>query len=438
MSDTSAVLSLLTRSGPLRTAQLRSILGMSSSALSRMRDDLSDRVLITGKARATTWSVRRSILGLITPVRVYEIDAVGDAVHVLTLHPIEPMGGYVEAHTKRASSGFYETDPSDLGHDPNIDLPWFLHDLKPVGFLGRGWLSRFSGLDFPRILSQWSGDDVLRFAAQFGQDAPGALVIGAAAAARRSAPPVMDLSCDTTLLDAVERSQAVSVDLSSLGGEQPKFLARVDAFGEQTDVVVKFSPPMGTALGRRWADLLMAEHIAHQIIADSGLSACQSLIRDAGDRRFLVVRRFDRVGVHGRSGVHTLLPLDRNGAASDMRSWSILTRRLVDDGRLLKEAHHHARWAESFGHAIANTDMHLGNLAFTLDGTHITGLAPIYDMLPMFYAPRHNELVPGLYACAEDVPATVREAARVFWSRVAACDAVSDDFQTIARHHAGL
>lgn len=160
---------------------------------------------------------------------------------------------------------------------------------------------------------------------------------------------------------------------------------------------------------------------------------------DRGERRFLCVERFDRVGPRGRAGLVSLRPFDRDGVAQELRQWSLVARDLVEQGILSDTDGAHVGWIEAFGHAIANTDMHRGNLALRVDGLEVTGLAPVYDMLPMFYAPRHGgELPRGTWdpdARMERWPTGVREAARVFWRRVADDPLVSDDMRAIARRH---
>jgi HipA-like C-terminal domain len=59
------------------------------------------------------------------------------------------------------------------------------------------------------------------------------------------------------------------------------------------------------------------------------------------------------------------------------------------------------RFVETFGALIANTDRHMGNLACIdrYDGRF--ELAPIYDMLPMRFAPTHDEIVARECAAAQ-------------------------------------
>lgn len=46
----------------------------------------------------------------------------------------------------------------------------------------------------------------------------------------------------------------------------------------------------------------------------------------------------------------------------------------------------------AFSNAIGNTDAHLGNYGLVFDAAGKATLAPIYDVSPMVFAPRHDEL----------------------------------------------
>jgi hypothetical protein len=425
------IVRFLGRAGPQPAGVLRDALGLSHSAFQRAISTTSG-LLVTGKGRATHYAVRRDIAGVITPIPIFERDASGDTRLALRLHPVAPFGHYVEACCEDVTSGFHEADPRDLSGGP--DLPWFLLDLAPVGFLGRAWGRAHAEQGFPGDLARWTGDDILRYAAYYGTDLPGALVVGGFALERLDAlrPPVTE---PAQFPDAAERAAEASTPSSSAGGDQPKFaISRPDGAA-----IVKFSPPTDTPGGQRWADLLAAEHIVHGVLRDAGFDAPASRIVDARGRRFLEVERFDRHGPTGRSGVVSLFALDRAGVGSALHRWSPVTAALVRSGRIAAAVQDRVRWLEAFGDQIGNTDMHLGNLSLRMRGTQLLGLAPIYDMLPMYYATGHGgELRTRLFQPIEapGVP-EAGGAARTAWARIAAHPAVSESFRSIARHHAG-
>jgi len=57
-------------------------------------------------------------------------------------------------------------------------LPFFLHDLIPQGFLGRGLPRRFSDLALPPDIADWDDKHVLTYLCRRGEDSIGNLVLG--------------------------------------------------------------------------------------------------------------------------------------------------------------------------------------------------------------------------------------------------------------------
>lgn len=433
----------LSRTGPRRSGDVLDDLGLSSATLHRQRAAAGSQIVAHGRARATTLAAVRPLDSVPSgPLPLYTIRPNGRLTNIAHLQPVEPFGYLVD--TEGPDAGFHHADPRGGPTAAGTDLPWFLSDLKPEGHLGRAWLRRHPGLGFPRDLARWSGSDVLRYLIHHGVDLPGALLLGVDARAawedgriRRDEVGVVDL--DAALVDHAE-DDALHGGGSSPGGEQPKFTLRVrEADGRLRHLLVKFTAPMAQPAGRRWADLLVAEHLAADTLRSLGIDAVETSIRDAGGRRFLLVERFDRHGERGRSGFVSLLPFDTSGTGQDLRDWTVVSRQLAADGHLSPEAHARVGWLRAYGHALANTDMHLGNLSLRLDGLRITGLAPVYDMLPMHFAPRPGGEVrtdgfrpTGL----ERAPADSVQAARDTWVRIAQDRRVSKAFQRTARAQA--
>lgn len=329
------------------------------------------------------------------------------------------------------SSGFTATEPDHRGPD----VPWWLLDARPSGFFGRAWLSSHADHGYPSDLARWTGEDVLRFAVEHGSDLVGALVVGPLARDRRDEhpPPLDEDRVVDALPELAQRALDRTTSTSSPGGEQPKLTLRIRDGDEERVELVKFSPPLSTPGGRRWADLLVCEHLAHDAVRRLGVDSCQSSVVDAGERRFLRVVRFDRHGARGRSGLVSLDALDVDGVGSELHRASAVTSRLVREGRLSTDDHASVQRLEAFGHAIANTDMHLGNLSLRMHGTTLAGLAPVYDMLPMFFAPRHGgELPSPTWRPPDDTPTDVRPVADDWWGRVASDERISTTFRRLA------
>jgi len=92
----------------------------------------------------------------------------------------------------------------------------------------------------------------------------------------------------------------------------------------------------------------------------------------------------------------------------------------------------------TFGGLIANTDRHFGNLGMLdrYDGQF--GLAPVYDMLPMLFAPQNDEIVARVFVPADPTADTMaayqraRELAEEYWSLISKDTRVSSEFRQIA------
>ncbi len=420
-------------------------LGISQPTFSRLVRRLGDRVLRVGRARATRYALRRTIDGVPSPIPVIEVRPDGGTRRLVELQPIGTRGFYIESRCEDADSGF------------TPDVPWFLSSVYPTGFLGRMAPRRHPELGLPPDIQRWTGDHALRFACTVGADLTGALIVGDRAMQRfierRLAPrPGIENSARRT------RYTAIAGDVLRLGpvgssaaGEQPKFMAIRVRSGPKPalvksvlvkPVLVKFSPPLADAVSQRIADLLVVEHVAHQVLAACGHRSASSEILAAGGRVFLEVERFDRTPEGGRLGQVDLMALDAEFVGSEQRSWSESCEMLARAGVVPPELARTVRWRERFGHLIANTDMHFGNLSFTLSGTRVTGLAPCYDMLPMAYMPRHSEVTPHVFApplprlADEDIARSVHAAATGFWEQVAGHPRVSTGFRGIASANA--
>jgi hypothetical protein len=223
---------------------------------------------------------------------------------------------------------------------------------------------------------------------------------------------------------------------SSAHGENPKFLAAMATAGRIRHVLVKFSPPIDTDLGRRWADLLIAEHHAHLLLREAGLPACESRIFECGDRLFLEVDRFDRDGEHGRIGVTSLMSISlaRHGELDD---WISASRRLHAEGCIDATTLEQVRFIATFGELIANTDRHFGNLAFYDDYSGRFSLAPVYDMLPMLFAPQNDQIVARVFRPPEPTAnshgawAPARDLAQVYWQALSVNPRISAGFRKL-------
>ncbi len=154
--------------------------------------------------------------------------------------------------------------------------------------------------------------------------------------------------------------------------------------------------PHGTQRGRcsrnPWPRAANALRVINDSHANSGLEAAPTQIID-GDRLYLEVQRFDRVGARGRLGVVSLGAIDDEFVG--LRGEWIQTAQKLQQLRILRAADvSKIALLQAFGKLIHNSDMHFGNCALrheNLDAQRLT-LAPIYDMLPMEFAPTSQGL----------------------------------------------
>jgi hypothetical protein len=399
VSEPLAKLRAALKAKPLDAPTLCAQLGLSQASFSRLWQASGPEVVRFGRARATRYALARTLGELDSPLPLYRVEASGE---------VQPFG---QLHL--LASDWYAFTPADGAPTELIEgLPWWMQDLRPQGFLGRLIPQQHRDLALPLDILRWSDDDTLRFAALRGEDLPGNLLLGNASYRRfLSQTPAAPLSGaaliadDARLSEYAERAQAVNqgeAPGSSAGGEQPKFTAQVlRPNGQPEAVIVKFSADLASPSGRRWADLLLAEHVALRTLAQHGaphgIAACQSQLLADGTRHYLELTRFDRVGAHGRVGVVSLAAMAPVTAALD-QNWSVQARLLQDAGLLSPADSARIALLDLFGALIGNSDRHPGNLALFWPDPRQLALAPVYDMLPMLYQPsRQGEIVPRAF-----------------------------------------
>lgn len=230
----------------------------------------------------------------------------------------------------------------------------------------------------------------------------------------------------------------------SAGGEQPKFSAFVEHQQRAAShVLVKFSPPNVNENTQRWADLLRCEAYALETLRQADIPAAQAAIYTGRHGEiFLQVDRFDREGERGRKG---LVSLDAVAAefAGVTGSWLVIATQLRKEKYLSQATLERIGELYAFGKLIANGDMHQGNLSF-IDPPMIPekfafALSPVYDMLPMTFAPdRSGNMKRQAITIVLD-PAVSKAQwlkaqrwARDFWQKVAGDVLISAEFRLLA------
>ena len=419
---------------PRSAAELMNALGTSQPTVSRaLKNLVPHQVLRTGSTRGARYALRRVIdrIGSLWPV--YRIDEQGTPHELGTLDAIQRDGYFVTAEPERMR-GLFEDG-----------IPYFLQDARPAGFLGRAVAAAFPELGLPPRVMDWTDEHFLIYLTQRASDTPGDLIVGAESLNR-----YLSATCGPPIVLAGERStrypemaaaaMAGAPPGSSAQGEHPKFTACVAEGDQRSQVIVKFSPPRSTPTGQRWADLLIAEYMAHRVLEEHEIAASRSNLLEYADRVFLECQRFDRIGADGRRGVVSLFALDtaRYGARD---SWSASGQRLAHDSLLSAADAEGTRFLDAFGALIANTDRHFGNISLFDRREGIFQLAPAYDMLPMLYAPQDDQIVPREFEPASptaawlSVWASARPCAETYWERLAQEPRLSADFRRLCAHN---
>ena len=429
---------VLARQAGVSAPELAAQLGVSIPTLHRMLGEVEGTIVITGRARRTRYALRKGVRADMAEIPLYEIDPAGRAELLSRVSLVHPEGSWAPL----VGSGWPVPTEARDGFWPG--LPYPLYDMRPQGYLGRQFArARHRQLAVSSNPEEWGDEDIAHVLSQTGSDVSGNLILGDRAferwqASTLEAPePIKPRSLGKAYAALAEQAVAAGVPGSSAAGEFPKFPALRELSGSATPhVLVKFSGADASAAVRRWSDLLVCEHLALQCSATlpGGKSALSRVVEHAG-RTFLEVERFDRHGAFGRSRLISLATLDAALLGAGTTDWTRLAARL-GGAKLLADADvqriEHLWW---FGRLIANTDMHTGNLSFVPQSLVPQGsarpnhleLAPLYDMLPMLYAPLPGGEVPARqFEPPLPLPpqraiwAAACAAAVLFWSHAAA------------------
>lgn len=422
---------------PLDAASLSQRLGISQPSVSRLLAQAGADVIRIGAARSTRYALARNIPGLPDELPIFMVAQDGSSTAFGQLRLLQ--------------SDWYVFTPAD-GAAPQLilGLPFWLQDLRPQGFLGRLIPSMHPDLALPASIANWSDDDTLYFLARRGEEVIGNLVLGSETYRRLlSATPIEAIAHEnraSAYQACALASNQGDAPGSSAGGEQAKFTGLIERpDGRKQHVIVKYSPPCNSPAGQRWADLLHAEHLALQTLQAFGIASCHTEIVYCEQRVYLESIRFDRCGEHGRRAVVSMAGVDTLLGAID-QNWSDSTSLLHDHGWLSMEDWQRICLLDVFGALIGNSDRHPGNLSlywqFGRKAEPQFSLAPVYDMLPMFYRPNNQgEIIPREFSLKVlDKLRLTRLAqawqmALVFWQAVLDESHISADFKAIAVAH---
>ncbi len=423
--------------GNTSTSNLMQATAVSQSTISRALRRLTNQnqVLMLGSRRGTRYALRRNIdrIGSRWPLR--RVDWTGEVHEIGWFYPLAGNQYYLEVDPAVQAAGFAYGGLS-------VGLPHWLQDQRPRGCLGRAVPGRYPALGLPDRVRNWTDDHYLRYLTQRGHDSVSDLLLGDDAldhhlAAVRSHPIVLPQERAARYTALAAEVMAGRLPGAAVHGEAPKFVTHISTPSGPQPALIKFSPPLGSAPSQRWSDLLVAEHVAHEVLRAAGLPACDSSLFQFADRTYLEVLRFDRHGDQGRVGVASLLAID-TAYYGQIDNWIAAATRLHQDQHIDAPTLEQIRLLDTFGALIANSDRHLGNLAFYENYTGHFQLAPVYDMLPMLFAPANDQLIARVFNPPHPVAGTLRiwqsarELAELYWRDLAGHSQVSEDFRDLS------
>jgi len=423
--------------GVSTASELGAVIHANQSTVSRALRRLGRDVVRLGAARSTRYALRRPVRQHGSTWPLYGIQPDGSAALLGQLTSLYP-----KAYRLETTAPWPSLVRDEFADGLFPDLPWFLEDVRPQGFLGRLFARRHAvSLGISPDLRAWTSDDMLAAILQFGHDQPGGLVLGEVMLQKAltleplTVPRTQKRTRYPQIAAQIEAGQPVG---SSAAGEQSKFAVRLDS---GLSVLVKYSLPQETEVANRWADLLTAEHVANSILQGGGIDCAQTRIHRFSQQTFLESVRFDRTEQGGRHQIISLASLDAAFLGEPSLPWVRTALLLEEQGWITASTTKQIQLIWWFGHFIGNTDMHQGNLSFYLSRSPPLSLAPVYDMAPMQYRPTPQGHVPNqselrILPPPPEQEAIWREAAelaRDFWQQIGNMRSISEPFRQIAR-----
>ncbi|WP_112289026.1 type II toxin-antitoxin system HipA family toxin YjjJ [Rahnella sp. AN3-3W3] len=424
----------LLRQGSLTAKEITERLRITQSTLSRRLARVPEIIKI-GKSRSTRYILPRPLDNQWS-FPLYQINEAGNAVKAGTLYSIWP-GESCAVETASGQSLIYD------------GLPWFITDMRPQGFLGRAWGRDINAaLHFSDDIKIWSESQTLVALARAGDETVGNFVIGEIAYQRwfhkPEDIPVPREDKVQVYERLAQRSLAGEEIGSSAGGEQPKFSCYTEHEDrDASQVLVKFSSPAINENACRWGDLLRSEAHALKVLQAAGIPAATAdIFTGRKGEVFLEVERFDRVGERGRRGLVSLEAVSAEFGGGNS-NW-FLTAQQLRRGRVITSATlERIEQIYAFGKLIANSDMHQGNLSFIDPATdplkQALSISPVYDMLPMAFAPTNagtmrRETVPLTLdpLVSKEKWLNAQKWASEFWRNVESDMAISVEFRHLA------
>lgn len=417
--------------GPATSREIQAYTGLSQGTVSTKLKSMGERILRIQDGRAPRYAMSREAFGGGDKIPVSMVDLSGNKTVIAYLRPLLQGGFYVEKVPGTPSvllgdnvNGLYD------------DLPYFLYDLRPQGFLGRQIAETMASLSdtFPRNPDRWTAEHIGKFLMINGDDLHGNILLGEPLRLRIPRKTILYSREDYPQLaqDAI----AGEIPGSSAGGEQPKFAVFCKECSSH--VIVKFSPAENNEISERWRDILITEYHAAKTLRRHGFPAADVELLEIDRQLFLESSRFDRHGEYGRSSMISLRSIDSEFVGFG-ENWPAVLKALAERKLIPWEHLHDAEVLWHFGHSIHNTDMHLGNISLAIHGDGFR-LLPVYDMCSMGFAPISGHLRPYTFKGHEpksltidhEVLIKIKEMTHEFWKNVNEDRLISEKLKTFS------
>jgi len=414
--------------GPASSKEIQAVTGLNQTAVARHIRKMGNDVIRLRNGRSLRYAATCNAFGGSNKLPLSMVDAYGNTVLVAYVRPLtnggfflEPVAGMPSLLLGEKRNGLYD------------DLPYFLFDAAPQGFMGRQIAKELASLsgEFPDDPKLWNTNHIGRYLVSNGDDLPGNFKFGEQALLRVRRKPMAVPDRDyPALADSV---MAGEIPGSSAGGEQPKFTAY--STRSSSHVIVKFSPKGDNALESRWRDILLTEFHAIEAMKSKDFPVAETRLLEMDGRLFLESQRFDRSGEYGRMSMVSLRSIDAEFTGIG-RGWPQTLSALYKRNLISRQHVFDAEVLWCFGQLINNTDMHLGNMSFAIEGD-VFRLLPMYDMCSMGFAPKSGGEIPAYSFTSpessfvnleQDILAPIKKLAHDFWERVAGDRRISDEF----------
>ena len=408
--------------GPSTSKEIQAAAGQSQSTVSRQIKHAGDGIVRIQDGRHVKYAATCNAFGNGDRIVLGVIDDNGRTCVIAAVRPLNCGYFFIEPETDQFSTLLLGEGGTGLFED----LPYFLYDMKPQGFIGRQIAKKIAlqSENFPANPKVWRTDHIGRYLMANGEDLPGNFIFGEPGIMRIRKKPTPVLQTDYPALAA--NALKGEPPGSAAGGEQPKFTAFSKAL--HAHVIVKFSPKGDNEVAVRWKDILITEYHAARVLDRHGYPAAIPNVYELEERLFLEFKRFDRIGEFGRRTMLSLDVVDREFAGMGS-GWvqvmeALFEQKLIDSRDLGK-----TKILNQFGLLINNNDMHLGNLSLSIQNNNFC-LLPAYDMCAMGFAPHSGEVMPFQFVTArENISEEAKTMAYEFWNNILNDDRASGPFK---------